>query len=79
MVFYAFAFGMTVGMTTAFSVKPIVYYVIADHLWYPHRRFYRYKMAKDKRLATTPEEYEKYALDAIKSFAMFWIVIAPVI
>lgn len=79
MVFYQLAFGMTVGMTTALSVKPIVYYTIADHLYYPHKRFYRFKKAKNKMDVTTPEEWEAYAVDVLKSFAMFWLVIGPVI
>ena len=79
MGFYSFSFGCTLGIGVAMSVKPLVYYTIAEHLYYPHKRYYRFRKSRDWKVATSPEEIEQYALSVIKSFATFWLIIGPVL
>jgi len=79
MVFFKFAAGLAFGVALPMYCHENLYLVIATSFLRPHLK-YRIEAAKRTRdQATSTQELDSYFRDIFKSFALFWLVIGPVI
>ena len=79
MVFTRIAGGFVCGVGISFFAHENVYLTIATCFLRPHLKFRMDNAKRSKDLAIPAESLDSYLLDVGKSFALFWILIGPVL